>query len=224
MLLRDAIYQMIRRAILNCEFQPGEELREQILAERYRVSRSPIRDSLLRLEHENLVTVLPRQGYRVNPVSVSDAEDIFGLRVLIEPACAASAARADDAELRALDRFRNFAGGVEIESRFTEYYNSFHRAVIDLCGNARMTALARDLDEQFQRVMRVSLDAINHEQVVQASWEHDAIIDALQAHDAERASRLSFEHSARIQASVLMALRLASEQLERSEQQRRTAE
>jgi len=54
-LLRDTIYEKIRHAILSCEFQPGQELREQVLAERYRVSRSPIPDSLLRLEQENLV-------------------------------------------------------------------------------------------------------------------------------------------------------------------------
>src|ERR1700759_4155963 len=109
MLLRDRVYRTLRDAILTCEFQPGLELREQILAERYRVSRSPIRDSLLRLEHEKLVTVLPRQGYRVNPISWSDGEDIFGLRLVIEPACAAAAARADEETLRSLGRFRDFA-------------------------------------------------------------------------------------------------------------------
>src|ERR1700761_9464752 len=109
MLLRDRVYQAIRNAILTCEFQPGLELREQILGERYRVSRSPIRDSLLRLEHEKLVTVLPRQGYRVNPISLSDVEDIFGLRLVIEPACAAAGARADDEALQSLSRFRGFA-------------------------------------------------------------------------------------------------------------------
>src|SRR5579863_7829817 len=88
MLLRDNIYYALRKAILSCEFQPGQELREQVLAERYRVSRSPIRDSLLRLEQDNLVTVLPRQGYRVNPISISDTEEIFALLLLIEPACA----------------------------------------------------------------------------------------------------------------------------------------
>src|SRR4051794_3201186 len=108
MLLRDSIYNSIRRAILTCEIAPGQELREQELAARYRVSRSPIRDSLLRLEQEQLVTVLPRQGYSVNRISEADIKEIFGLRVLIEPACAAAAAKADDAALQGLDRFRGF--------------------------------------------------------------------------------------------------------------------
>jgi Bacterial regulatory proteins, gntR family len=93
MLPRDTIYLAIRQAILTCEFQPGQELREQALAERYRASRSPVRDSLLRLEKEELVTVLPRQGYRVDPILMSDVADILSFRLLIEPASAMAAAR-----------------------------------------------------------------------------------------------------------------------------------
>ena len=109
MLLRDSIYSTIRRAILSLEFQPGQELREQVLAERYRVSRSPIRDALLRLEQEGFVTVLPRQGYRVNAISVQDVEAMYDLCLLLEPACAAGAAQADDAVVATLDRFRAFS-------------------------------------------------------------------------------------------------------------------
>ncbi len=105
MLLRDSIYQRIRHAILTCEFQPGQDLREQELAERYQVSRSPVRDSLLRLEQEKLMMVLPRQGYRVTPINIDDVNDIFDLRLLIEPVCAAAAARADDAALSTLDQY-----------------------------------------------------------------------------------------------------------------------
>src|ERR1700733_1056999 len=106
-LLRDSVYRAIRNAILTGEFQPGQELREQVLAEKYHVSRSPIRDSLLRLEQEKLVTVLPRQGYRVNPISTRDVEELFALRLIIAPACAAEAARADDEAVRSLDQFRD---------------------------------------------------------------------------------------------------------------------
>ena len=186
-LLRDRIYQAIRSAILTCELAPGQELREQVLAERYHVSRSPVRDSLLRLEREHLVTVLPRQGYRVNPISMADAEDIFGLRLLIEPACAAAAARADDTAVRALDEFRGFAHREKTLSQFIEYSKSFHRAIVELSTNARMAAIALDLDEQFQRLVQLVLN-VGYQQVRDATMEHDAIIDTIQAHDADRAS------------------------------------
>ena len=68
MLLRDNVYNSLRSDILMCRFLPGDDMREQELAERYAVSRQPVREALLRLEREHLVTVTPRQGYRVNQI------------------------------------------------------------------------------------------------------------------------------------------------------------
>ena len=208
MLLRDNIYQSIRNAILTCEYQPGQELREQILAERYRVSRSPIRDSLLRLEQENLVTVVPRQGYQVRPISLPDVQNLFDLQLLVEPACAAAAARADGSASLILDRFRDFLTANEVQPSFLDHNKSFHRAVADLAGNPRLAAVAVDLSEQFERLVRLSLQVLNDEQVREASTKHVAIIDAIQAHDAEGAARLSYEHVAVAHARVAAALKL----------------
>jgi GntR family transcriptional regulator, rspAB operon transcriptional repressor len=224
MLLRDRVYQTIRDAILTCEFQPGQELREQILAERYRVSRSPIRDSLLRLEQEKLVTVLPRQGYRVNPISMSDVEDIFGLRLLIEPACVAAAARADETALQDLSRFRGFVDVSRTETEFIEYNRSFHRTIIELSGNVRMATIALDLDEQFQRLVQLSLNDFSDEQARLASAEHEAIIDALQAHDGNLAARLSREHAARAHERIAAAVRMIAQRWDDPAGQPATAE
>jgi DNA-binding GntR family transcriptional regulator len=91
MLLRENIYDLLRSDILACRFAPGDEMREQDLAERYSVSRQPVRDALLRLQREHLVTVQPRQGYRVTPISLSDARDLLRFRLALEPACVAEA-------------------------------------------------------------------------------------------------------------------------------------
>ncbi len=207
-LLRDSIYQSIRNAILLGEFQPGQELREQTLAERYHVSRAPVRDSLLRLELENLVTVRPRQGYLVNPISISNVEDIIDLRSLIEPACAAAAAQADDdTVVRALDRFRGFADQDFEEARYVEYNKSFHLSVADLSNNKRVAAVALDLIQQFKRVVRVVVSSFNPEAVRRDCAEHEAIIDAIQAHDADRAFRLAHEHAKAARERLTTALR-----------------
>ena len=91
MLLRDNVYESLRSDILACRLAPGDDMREQDLAERYAVSRQPVREALLRLEREHLVTVQPRQGYRVNPISLSDARDLLRFRLALEPACVAEA-------------------------------------------------------------------------------------------------------------------------------------
>jgi len=205
-LLRDSVYKALRHAVLTCEFQPGQELREQVLAEKYRVSRSPIRDSLLRLEQERLVTVLPRQGYRVNPISSDDVEDLFGLRLIIAPACAAGAARADDAAVRSLDRFRNAIEDGAQEAVFLEYDRAFHGALADLAGNARLASVEHSLIEEFDRLVMIGLGGFQASGVSDVVAEHDAIIEAILAHDSETAYRLSCDHVARGQARIRVAL------------------
>src|SRR2546429_2686793 len=114
MLLRDNVYESLRSDILSCHFAPGDDMREQELAERYAVSRQPVREALLRLEREHLVTVQPRQGYRVNPISLADARDLLRFRLALEPARLAEAIEhASDETVKALDAFRRFAGNHE---------------------------------------------------------------------------------------------------------------
>jgi DNA-binding GntR family transcriptional regulator len=206
MLLRDSIYLAIRRAILTCEFEPGQDLREQILAERYHVSRSPIRDALLRLEQENLVTVLPRQGYLVNPISMPDVEALFALRVIITSACAAGAARADDVAVGTLERFRTSPGADPDEDAFHEYNRAFHFGIAEICGNPRLAAIEYDLAEQSGRLIRITRRKSQTNFMSEAIIEHNEIIDAIQAHDAETASRLASQHVQIGQARIIAAL------------------
>ena len=87
-LIRDNVYDKIRADILTCVFAPGVQLQENDLAERYAVSKSPVRDALLRLQEQGLIEVLPRKGYRVRPISVSDARELYEVRIMLEKACA----------------------------------------------------------------------------------------------------------------------------------------
>ncbi len=204
MLLRDSVYQAIRRAILVCELKPGQELREQILAEQYRVSRSPIRDSLLRLEQEKLVTVLPRQGYRVNPIDVHDVDEMFSLRLIIAPACAAEAAKANEEAVRTLDRFR-FVVGTD-ETAFLEYNRRFHSAVAVLSGNTRLVASEAALAEETDRLALISVQAHPGTWLPLVLGEHGAIVNAIQAHDSANAHRLMYDHLVGGQRRIIAAL------------------
>src|SRR6201992_1156804 len=128
-LLRDNVYESLRSDILACRLAPGEDIRERGRAERYAVSRQPVREALLRLEREHLVTVQPRQGYRLNPISLSDARDLLQFRLVLEPACVAEAIEsASDAVLEALDEFHLFSGDHE---SFITYNRGFHTALRD---------------------------------------------------------------------------------------------
>src|SRR6202012_2880791 len=111
MLLRENVYETRRSDILPCRLARGDDMREQELAERYAVSRQPVREALLRLAREHLVTVQPRQGYRVNPISLADGRGLLRFRLPLEPACVAEAIEtAGDDVLKALDAYRVFSG------------------------------------------------------------------------------------------------------------------
>ena len=203
MLLRDNVYDALRLDILACRLAPGLEIWEQDLATRYGVSRQPVREALMRLEVEQLVTVRPRQGYQVNRVSISDARDLFGFRLALEPACASAAAEsADDDVLARLDRFRLF----EPDTDFITYNREFHVALAAASGNRRMAAAARDLIDQADRLVRVSINDIQGRDPSRLVAEHAAIIDAMKARDGRRAARLIRDHVTRAQKRVLSAL------------------
>ena len=96
-LMRDGVYEQIRADILSCALVPGSAVYENELAQRYSVSKSPVRDALLRLQEHGLVEVLPRKGYRIRPISIADAHDLYEMRVLLEKA---SVRRACDDSIR----------------------------------------------------------------------------------------------------------------------------
>lgn len=205
MLLRDNIYDSIRADILLCRFAPGDDMREQDLAKRYAVSRQPVRDALLRLAREHLVTVQPRQGYRVNPISLSDARDLLRFRLALEPACVREAIEnASDDTLKSLDTFRHFAGNHE---DFIAYNRAFHTALAHASGNRRMAAALCDLIGQADRLVRVSVSNLRGHDPAKLVAEHVALIEAMQKREARTASRLIKAHIAETEKRVLPALK-----------------
>src|SRR5256885_3007992 len=189
-LLRVDIYQKLREEILSCELPPGADLREQNVAARFSVSKSPVRDALLRLERERLVTISPRQGYRVAPVSVADARDLFRLRSVLEAASALEGARAaSDEALAALDRFRRYREKGP-QGGFLAYNRDFHCTLARLCGNERMATAACELIDQMHRLIRVSVDNVEERKPSGLVLEHIRIIEALQRRDGRRAAAL----------------------------------
>ncbi len=195
-LLRESVHAQLRADILSCRILPGAEIREAELAARFEVSKSPVRDALMHLEREGLVISSPRQGYRVSPVSLSDVQDMFHLRTVLERACMERIVHlASDAQLAALDAFRQFDAH-RWEGGFVAYNRAFHGTLAELSHNKRMRDQINDLIDQMERVVRVSLANVSQEHPVSPVEEHSRIIDALQERKARRAARLAEQHIA----------------------------
>jgi DNA-binding GntR family transcriptional regulator len=204
--LRQDVYETLKSEILNCSLPPNSDLREQSLAQRFVVSKSPVREALLCLEQERLVTAIPRQGYRVAPISIEDAGEMFGLRKVLEAACAeAAAVGASDECLAALDAFRTLQGfGGEASNDIVIAYNrAFHSAVCNASGNKRMARVAIDLIEQMERMVRYSVNTIEGPASSVLLEEHGGIIDALQQRDRRTATRLIKQHISQAERRVI---------------------
>jgi len=205
-LLRETVYEQLRADVISCKLAPGAEIREAELAARFDMSKSPVRDALMRLEREGLVITLPRQGYRVAPVSLGDVLDMFHLRAALERACIERiVARATDEQLKSLDLFRRFVPS-KWEGGFVAFNRAFHRRIAELGGNARMQGQLNDLIDQLERAVQVSVANIRQGDPQVLVNEHVEIIDALQARALKRAQRLAERHIAQAGRRVSNAI------------------
>lgn len=198
-LIRNKVYEQIRRDIVSCRLEPGQELRETDLADHYQVSKSPVRDALQRLQFESLVETTPRRGHRVTPVSVSDAQDILEMREALEAAALRRiVASATDDDLTALNALREV--DLDCKETFARYNRQFHVDLATLSGNARLASETRRLLDAYQRLCLVSLDRLTLDRgnSSKALADHCTIIDALQSRNARaavKASQLHFKQS-----------------------------
>lgn len=206
-LIRHRVLDRIRSDIFTCEIPPGAEIRETELAEKYEVSKSPVREALQRLEFEGLVETLPRKGHRVTPISISDASDILEMRETLEAAAVRRMINeCEDAQLKPLDRWRD-ADTSSIEA-FAEYNRDFHIALADLCGNGRLAEDVRRLMYSYDRLCVVSLSQIRDDLggFEQPLADHVALIDAIQARDARAAVRIVDRHLGASRRKIMKGL------------------
>lgn len=206
-LIRHKIYEQIRADILSCALTPGRQFREGDLAEKFGVSKSPIRDALQRLEIEGLIEIEPRRGHRVAPISIADAEDILDLREILEAgALRTIVARATDRELGDLDRLRD--GDTTDLNAFAAYNRDFHLAICEASGNRRLASSMAGLMENYDRLCIVSLSSGRDEigSMSDALADHNTIIDALQARNAGAAVRASSRHVRKSRSKVMKGL------------------
>ena len=204
--LVESAYHAIRRRILDNEYSQGHQALEQELAAELGMSRTPIREALVRLEHENLVQLIPRHGMRVVPLSVTDLRDMYEVLTALELtaverlARSRSAARdfhAIDAALDAMDaalRKRDRHAWIAADERF-------HRTLLELCGNARLKALADMLWDQSHRA-RVTTVRLRPD-LQPSNEEHRAVVEAIRQGDWKAARARHLKHRLRTSREIV---------------------
>jgi DNA-binding GntR family transcriptional regulator len=210
--LSDQAFRQIKRDIIRCALAPGIEVTEAQLAERYRLGRAPVRVALLRLGHEGLVRPVPRRGYVVAPITLRDVQDIFQLRLLLEPAAARLAAgRVDGERLRRLDtlcRAGYTPGDRASASAFLRANKEFHVTIARASGNERLAETLARLLEEMERLFHLGLAVRNR--TTEMQHEHATLVNALVAGDGTTAARLAVEQIESAQKMVWDAVMSSS--------------
>ncbi len=190
--LREKILETIREAILKGTLKAGEKVAEPELAERFGISRTPIREAFRQLESEGYLTVIPRKGAVVTSLSERDVEEFYAIKSILEGYAARIAAeRLTERDLERLEgineRLEQLAREGDIKT-FFRVHNEFHDLFIKASGNEKLIELIGQLMMKFNRLRMASLSLPGRMQI--SVKEHRKIIEAFADHDGERADNL----------------------------------
>lgn len=195
--LSDEVYRRLRHAIVKGEHRPNARLIEAELAEQMQVSRTPIRDSLLRLAGEGLV-LSRRRGWVVREHTAEEIADIYAVRLALEGYAARLAATIGDAA--ALDRIRTIheRGAADqsrgARERLVDDNDDLHEAIVNATRNARLKAsISQTCEYYFNH--RVA-DLYSDEEATQSIASHDVVVRAILARDGDAAEAAMRAHIA----------------------------
>src|SRR5580698_8896595 len=186
----DMVAALIREQIITGELPAGEQLRQRDVAQRFQVSQTPVREAMRRLESEGLVIGDTHRGFTVVEPEDGPVEENFQIRAALESLGASLAARKiDEAGLSELERLnermRALADG---DPRYAELNREFHFTLYQYSRSPLLMSLMRLLWASLHggpRVLRTHTESAR---------QHDAILDALRAGDADAASALTCQH------------------------------
>jgi DNA-binding GntR family transcriptional regulator len=184
------VYNQLREQLVAGEITAGQLLREESLAERFGVSRTPIREALRRLQVEGFIEIAPHRGARVLGWRAEDISEVFALRGVLEPHAARQAAlRLSDDDLviarKLADGMERFAADRPdgFEDQIASLNNQFHTLIVSGSGNYR-------LSEQLQSIMelarvRATFQRYSAHELDRSMSHHRELLDALTARDPD---------------------------------------
>lgn len=219
--LTDAVYRAVKREIVENRLKPDEILVEGALAERFGVSRAPAREALQRLRRTDLVRAVPRLGYVVTPISLRDYDEIFQMRLALEPLATElatarlAAGRVDGADLAQLAAavaavVAEEEGG-QRGAHLAQVNAEFHREIARLSGNVRLERTVGALLDELERVMH--LLSHDREGLAEVRDEHPELLRVMEGGDAAAARELmraQLEHGYALIRELLISGGLAT--------------
>lgn len=202
-------YLAIRHAIRHLQLQPGQTVLEREMAEILGMSRTPVREALVRLEMEGWVRLIPRRGFVVAPLVADDLQHIYEVVEALEGIAGRLATgRATCEEFNQLERL------IEDQEKalerndllaWTDLDDQFHNLIVDLAQNPRLRGI---IDSQSDQLYRARLYTIEFRPIPTRSViEHRAILAVMRAGEPEAARTMLQAHRYRARNEILEVLR-----------------
>ncbi|MEM9138926.1 MAG: GntR family transcriptional regulator [Pseudomonadota bacterium] len=190
--LNDQVHGLLKNEILLCRLEPGAEISEGMLAQRYGFSKAPVRHALSRLRQEQFVVTRGRLGNSVAPITLQDVREVFQLRLMLEvEATRHAAGRVDAKHLRDLEarvHASHASDGASTSDTYREANHALHSYIAGASGNSRLAAMVISLIEQHERIIHFSLSIQNRD--VEFHHVHDPLVEALIAGESDRAAQI----------------------------------
>lgn len=204
----DGAHAAIRRKILDAEWAPGASVLEGAIALELGLSRTPVREALVRLEKEGLVEIVPRHGMRISALSPADMREIYQVLTSLEPTAVELLAERKPSPAvlaplyAACDAMARSLRGPKPDLRaWAAADEDFHAGLARLCGNGRLAAMIMTVWDQAHRarMFTLSLRPLPRK----STEEHRAVLEAIAAGDAQRAAGLYAAHRRRGGAELM---------------------
>ena len=210
-LLREDAYRAIRDAIVDGTLAPGERLNDADLVEWLGVSRTPVREALLRLEAEQFATRVARRGLVVRPIPESEVLEVYAVRAALDGLAASLAAEQatppDRARLRWISDQIREAGDRADYVRMAELNIELHEALCDAAHNGMLLLFMRQIHDWVRRFGEADTTFSRPGRAAEAIAEHDEVISAIEAGHAELAGNLARQHMNRAREARIAMLR-----------------
>jgi DNA-binding GntR family transcriptional regulator len=206
--LAEQAYQLLRADIISCALRPGQQVVQSRLAEKYQIGTTPIRDALHRLARENLVQPVPRSGYIIAPITLTDIQEMFELRFLLESFAARLAAvRGSEEDLQEIARLADITYVYKDKESVLGHIAlnaDFHRAIAVAAGNQRVVEQLSGLLDELARLFYLAIDLKDQSEAMRQ--EHHLLVEAICGREADRAGQIAGELVARAQERTLEAV------------------
>lgn len=175
-------YEALRQAVLKGELSPDSIWSDRELCEKFGLSRTPVREAILRLQNEQLVQIVPRKGTRILPLRVNDVREIHQLTKALELEAALLVSRnyrdiEELAPIRTAIEEMEAAMDANDREAWVKADTTFHYLVVDMSGNRRLASIYESLRGQTDRARYFALHI--REMPVQSTIEHREMYEAL---------------------------------------------